>query len=205
MNRSPILIARSRRPSRCRRRRGWAAALIAPAVLAVLGLSACAVASPTATDGVPVAGSVPDLTPEFEADQADIERARFEQADGRARWQAAALTAYTMTVGYVGVGMVEVSVDGGQPVSTTILAEPDQLEWLANSGLPSTVDEAFDQVDSLIDAASAPGNNPDGNCDARYFTARWDPELGYPVYFDGLGPCEDGVGVAITVMPDQQP
>lgn len=201
MTRSPILLTRYLPPSRCRRRRVWAAAVIAPAALVVLGLSACA--SPAATDAVPSAGSAPELTPENEADQADIERARFEQADGRARWHAAALTAYTMTVGYLGVGMIEVSVDGGQPVSTTILAEPDQLEWLANTGLPSTVDEAFDQVDTLIDAASAPGNNPDGNCDARYFTARWDPELGYPAYFDGLGPCEDGVGVAITVVPDQ--
>jgi hypothetical protein len=179
-----------------------AAVVITPAVLVVLGLSACAGGSTTVTDGDPGAGSAPDLAPEFEADQADIERARFEQAHGRARWEAEAVTGYTMTVGYVGVGMVEVAVEDGQPVSTTILAEPNQREWLANAGLPSTVDEAFDQVDTLIDAASAPGNNPDGNCDARYFTARWDPELGYPEYFDGLGPCEDGVGVSITVIAE---
>ena len=191
------------RPSR---RTPGSAALLATVI--VLGLAACSLGPVGSGDGAGTevtAGPAADMTTLFEADQADIDQARFEQAEGRSRWRTAGPTTYTMTVGYVGVGMIEVAIDDGQTVSTTILAEPGEHKWLSNSGLPSSVAEAFDQLDALIAAAAAPENDPDGDCNARYFTARWDRELGYPTYFDGLGPCEEGVGVSITVSRPDSP
>jgi len=158
--------------------------------------------------GLVVAGCSPDgkvesnadRTPSFEADQDDIEQARFEQSEGRNRWAAAAPTDYTLSVGYAGFGAIEIVFEGDKAVSTTIIGDEEEAQWLADRGLPLTVADAWDQVESIIDAAAASSTPPDGNCEAYYFTIRWDVELGYPAYYDALGPCDDGVGVTITVI-----
>ena len=157
--------------------------------------------SPTApasstTTTAPADDSRPDLISEQ-----DIAEARAAFESGQADWEASGISSYTLDVGLTTVGSVRVEVVEGVVVSEVIEgAEVD--EWF-HTPLPRTVEELFSELDAIIavienDPALVP---PLGDCGSHHLNARFDAELGYPSYYDTLGPCDDGVGISATVTP----
>lgn len=138
--------------------------------------------------------------PEAVSDQ-DVALARASLVGAQTDWEASGITSYTLEVGVETIGSVTVEVVDGLAVSETINGE--EVDAWFNEPLPRTVEALFAEVDGIISPFEAdPSLVPaPGDC-GMHFNVKFDAELGYPTYYDELGPCDDGVGLTATVIPD---
>ena len=127
----------------------------------------------------------------------ELARARFEAA--KRLWESQEPFSYTFRAGVQTINMIEIDFDaeGNASPERVVLGEDTNLE-----NLPRSVDEAFDQIDARI-AQFETGELevPDeGDC-GHHFYADFHPELGAPWAYDGLSPCDDGVGLQLEIIP----
>ena len=119
-------------------------------------------------------------------------RADYESA--LARWEQARPSEYTLFVYYAGTS-VESRIVDGQVVSTDVtegtIVEADTL--------PVTVEGLFDVVVRILVGAEENPPSEDGECDGRYVSATFDPDLGHPVTIDGASPCEDAAAFSVEL------
>jgi len=129
----------------------------------------------------------------------DIGLARAAFLSGKADWERAGITTYTLEVGVESIGLVTVEVVDGAVVSEQIDgAEVDQ--WFSRP-LPRTVDLLFVELDRLIAEFETDPTRVRQPEECGYaLNARFDSDLGYPTYYDTLSPCDDGVGLTVRVI-----
>jgi len=169
-------------------------------LIAALTLVACG------TDAVDTAGgeSGPTIQDISEpVSEQDVEAARHTFDAAKDLWDSFEPFAHTMTIGLQTVSEVRISFDAdGNVLSEEIVrGDPDgrDTDWL-----PRTVVGVLEDVDETI-LAFEDGRHqvPDeGEC-GHHFNIRFDPNWGVPASYDGLGPCDDGVGVVITITNDE--
>lgn len=131
----------------------------------------------------------------------DFARAAFDAA--KRNWENTEPFAYTLSSGVESINLIEIDVDAEGNASTVRVVQGEEQPegW---SYVPRTVGEAFDELDAILtnfESGEWSTGSP-GGCDGSYFNASFDPEFGVPHYYDTLGPCDDGVGIRITVTPD---
>lgn len=148
------------------------------------------------------ASNEPDLQPAVDVDltvsvseqELELARATFDTA--KALWESSDVSAYTFKIGIQTVSLMSFEVvDGVVLTGAVVEGTGDDFQ-----GLPQTVEAYFALLDEQISAFEngASAVPEPGECGA-HFTMSFDPELGYPTYNDGLGPCDDGVGIAASV------
>ena len=170
------------------------AKLLAATFLALLCVTACgssvdpgdSVLSPTSDIFGPV-------------NEQDLREARQFYDEGRRRWESHEPFPHILTVGVQTISEVriEFDADGNVVAEEVVKGDPEGSEVTA---LPRSVDEVFATVDGLI-RGFEDGTTPipeEGEC-GHHFGAHFDTDLGVPSFYDTLGPCDDGVGVEITV------
>lgn len=66
--------------------------------------------------------------------------------------------------------------------------------------LPRSIADAFAEIDKLIRQFETGEREvpEDGEC-GNHFNARYDETLGNPESYNTLGPCEDGIGLSLSV------
>ena len=121
-------------------------------------------------------------------------RAHFNAA--RELWAAEGPSAYTMVVDSYASIQTEVA---DEVVLTMSILHHTGGEWEV-SVLPQRVKDAFVEIDEVISRLEANPSLilPEGEC-GNHVTVRFDVETGVPIYYDTLSPCDDGVGVHISV------
>jgi hypothetical protein len=137
--------------------------------------------------------AAPDLSATISEQELERARATFELARGT--WDSGNHSDYTLEIGIQTVSLVSHTVVGGVVQSSEVVVADEGIDRL-----PQTVEEIFDQVNSMIRELEDDPDRiaPPGEC-GWHFNIRFDPELGYPAYYDGLGPCDDGVGTEASV------
>ncbi len=141
------------------------------------------------------ANEVVDLGQSF--DERDIVAARAAYNEAWELWNAREHGRYEMTIkmGTFAEVRVTVGVDGVVAnEKITVGTEGDV------AGLPRTVDRAFGVIDELLtrfEEGSAVVA-PEGEC-GEHLNVRFSTTLGHPSSYDRLGPCDDGVGIEISV------
>lgn len=147
--------------------------------------------APGASESVDLSGRI------SEQDLAEARRI-FDAA--KARWEGRTPTAYTFRAGVESINTIEIDFDedGVGSGERVIFGEANPAGWAA---VPRSVAEAFDAVEGRIAAfergeVDVPSPDDCGN----HFNAEFDPERGAPHYYDSLGPCDDGVGIRISVF-----
>lgn len=170
---------------------------VASCLALALLLASCGSTAETGTD--PVNSNEPSAPRPESISERDISEARSAFESAKADWENSGTTDYTLEVEVVSIGLVRAEVVDGQVVSEEIEGtEVD--EWFAKR-VPRTVDGLFDELDEIIalfedDPSKIPA---DGDC-GYHMNARLDSDLGYPTYYDTLGPCDDGVGLTARVI-----
>ncbi len=116
-----------------------------------------------------------------------------------ARWEDQQPAAHVLTVGFDGVSelVIEFAVDGTVVSESLELGDPDGWEV---ERLPRSIADAFTEIDVLIrrfetGELAVP---EDGEC-GHHLNARYDATLGNPVSYDTHGPCDDGIGLSLSV------
>lgn len=145
-------------------------------------------------------GAQADSRPASISEQ-DISEARAAYESALADWTNNGLASYTLEVGVESIGLVRAQVVDGEVVSEEVDdAEVD--EWF-NEPVPRTVEELFAELDQIIAVfEDDPSKVPSGGECGYHLNAQLDPELGYPTYYDTLGPCDDGIGLTAKVIPE---
>ncbi len=129
----------------------------------------------------------------------DIDHAREAFDLSRQVWDDREPFAYTLQIGATTVNEIEIDVDeGGKVVAERVILDDGNADSLSRS-----VDEVFDRVEAAISAfESGEFDVPTrGEC-GRHVNVMFDEALGYPTYWDELGPCDDGVGIRVEVRPN---
>lgn len=131
----------------------------------------------------------------------DLGEARAVLDGARVHWDGLEPFAYTMRVGFEAVNAVEIdfAADGSVAAERVVLGDPDDQSF---GPVPRSVGEVFDLIDNAI-ATFESGEfavPPASGC-GNHFNALFDAELGAPMFFDTLGPCDDGVGLRMVVTP----
>lgn len=159
-------------------------------------LASCGSGSPAATGEPTQPGPRPGSITER-----NISEARSAYQSAIADWKSSGIDSYTLEVGVESIGLVRAQVVDGQLVSEEVDdAEVD--EWF-NEPLPRTVEGLFAELDQMIAVfEDDPSKVPSAGDCGYHLNARLDPELGYPTYYDTLGPCDDGVGLSAKVVPE---
>lgn len=175
---------------------------------ATLIFAACGAetAAPSATTVSPDTTVAPETTvspdttgapavPTDKISEQDLAVARASLDAARNRWEAAGLTDYTLELGYSTLTVYRFDVVGGEAVAEGI--GPDEGDFL-----PRSMEEILQQVEDFVATAENDPSLvlPEGEC-GYHFNIEFDAELGYPTYYDSLGPCDDGVGVRVVVTP----
>ena len=113
----------------------------------------------------------------------------------RALWEESEPDQYLFEIGYESIGFLEIEVVGGVPGEPVKTGDIDA--WSGDT-LPRTVDEAFDELDAILERSF---ENPadEDSCQGTFFNMRFNTDVGHPTYYDTLGPCDDGIGVTIRV------
>jgi hypothetical protein len=129
----------------------------------------------------------------------DVSNARATLDAGRSLWEDEGSSTYTLEIGVQTISLVQYNVVEGVVTDSEVLLTDNGGRGIDD--LPQTVDALFDQVDSMIRELEDDPSKvlPEGEC-GRHFNIRFDLELGYPSNYDGLGPCDDGVGIAASVI-----
>lgn len=115
----------------------------------------------------------------------------------RALWEQNEPAAYTLEIGYESIGFLEIEVVDGVPGEPMKSGDIDA--WAGDS-LPQTIDDVFDVFELILQQSE---NHPadQDSCQGTFYNMRFNTEVGYPTYYDTLGPCDDGVGVTIRMTP----
>lgn len=130
----------------------------------------------------------------------DIVEARSAFNSALADWERSGITDYTLEVGVNTIGKTRVVVSDKTVVSEE--SEGDADQWF-NDPLPRTVEGLFAELDEMISLfEDDPSKLPEGDECGYHLNARLDPEIGYPTYYDTLGPCDDGVGLSAEIIVD---
>jgi hypothetical protein len=172
------------------------------AVLAIaFGLTGCTSGSESATEPGEPGASIEDISGPFS--EQDLAAARLAFDAGKERWESFEPFAYTLTVGWETVSELRIDVDADGTTISEIVVKGDP-ETSDIQGLPRSVDEVFTRVENMItmfeeDSSLIPD---EGEC-GHHLNVSFDPDWGVPSRYDGLGPCDDGVGVYVTVTPLQ--
>lgn len=121
-------------------------------------------------------------------------RAHFNAA--RELWAAEGPAAYTMMVD--SYASIQTEVADEVVLTMTILHDSGNEREV--SVLPNKVKDAFVEIDEIIGRLEANPSLilPNGEC-GNHVDVRFDVETGYPVQYNTLSPCDDGVGVHISV------
>ncbi len=132
----------------------------------------------------------------------DLDQARANFDAAKAAWEERKPPGFVFRAGVESINMIEIvfDADGVAAAETVVFGEADPEGW---ASVPRSVEEAFDEVEELLvrfESGEWPVPDPD-DC-GSHFTADFDPELGAPGYYDTLGPCDDGVGIRIEVIPE---
>jgi hypothetical protein len=131
--------------------------------------------------------------------QDDASLARGQVALARSLWGEVGFTTYSMQVGYESFGSVTAEVVDGAKVGDPVVSVGANPDFVFEDQLPLTVEEAFEEMEVIVEKAEAFPAADDGSCDGVFFNFRFDTEFGNPTYYDRLGPCDDGVGIFLTV------
>jgi len=111
--------------------------------------------------------------------------------------------AHTLTTYFGTFAELEISYDAdGNVLSENVSHDESgagQVEFL-----PRSVDAAFAEIDALISLFETGEREvpEDGEC-GHHFNVRYDATLGNPTSYDTLGPCDDGVGLELSVRVDE--
>ncbi len=132
-------------------------------------------------------------------DQNDASLARGQLALAHSLWSEVGSNSYSMEVGYESLGTVTVEVVDGATVGNPVTNVGSDPDFAFEDQLPLTVEEAFEEMELIVENAEANPAADDGSCDGVFFNFRFDTEFGNPIYYDQLGPCDDGVGISLTV------
>lgn len=171
--------------------------MVALCLALALVLASCGSTAETGTD--PVSSNEPSAPRPESISERDISEARSAFESAKADWENSGTTDYTLEVEVVSIGLVRAEVVDGEVVSEEV--EGVEVDEWFNDPLPRTVDGLFAEVDKMIgvfedDPSKIPADQECG----YHMNARLDPELGYPTYYDTLGPCDDGVGLTARVI-----
>ena len=132
----------------------------------------------------------------------DMSQARATLDGAQAKWEGLEPFAYTMSVGFESINMLEIDFDedGNLVSERVLLGDPGGDGW---GPFPRSVGEAFELVEESVTSFETGELEvpPAGQC-GNHFNAQFDANLGSPTYFDTLGPCDDGVGLRIEITPD---
>lgn len=169
-----------------------------------LALSACGSDSITTTTSPTTAPGDDDVILQVEDISTPISEQNLQEARhildvGKLRWESFEPFAHIMTVGLEGITelRLEFDADGTLVSEELVLGEPDDPTMQL---LPRSVDDVFAELDALI-APFETGERSvpeEGECGA-HFNARFDSDWGVPEYYDALGPCDDGVGLTVSI------
>ena len=121
-------------------------------------------------------------------------RAHFNAA--RELWATEGPSAYTMVVDSFASIQTEVADETVMTMTVTRdSGNPREVQVL-----PQRVKDAFVEIDEIISRLEANPSLilPEGEC-GNHVTVRFDVETGFPIYYDTLSPCDDGIGVHISV------
>jgi len=174
------------------------------AMLALFAVGACGGDDTTSTE-TPRGSVAPAVDTEIllggivTEQELDVVRDQYDLA--RQRWDEHGLTEYRLVVQLQTVVTVTVDHVDGVPVSETVtLISNGATSEMADS-LQRSVDEVFAAIEERLLAFEAdPSSVPaPGDCGA-HLNVSFDTDLGHPSYYDGLGPCDDGVGVHVQVI-----
>ncbi len=132
----------------------------------------------------------------------NLDQARSSFDAAKATWEDRKPAGFVFRAGVESINMIEIvfDADGAAAAETVVFGEADPEGW---AYVPRSVDEAFDEVEALLirfETGEWPVPDPD-DC-GSHFNADFDPELGAPTYYDTLGPCDDGVGIRMEVIPE---
>lgn len=132
----------------------------------------------------------------------DLDDARLIFDAAKSRWEGRTPSAYTFRAGVESINQIEVEFaeDGTASPERVIFGDANPEGWAT---VPRSVDEAFDEVEVLLASFEDGGFEVPsaGDC-GNHFNVEFDPELGAPQYYDSLGPCDDGVGIRLSVFPE---
>lgn len=171
--------------------------LILIPLLAVTALAASC--GSDATAGQSSADPLPDGPRPEQLSEQNVAEARAAFNSAKADWDESGPSAYTFEIGIQTLSLMRFEVVDDVVLTGEQIDDGGDPRFV--EGLPQTVEEFFGDVDKAISAfENDPGLVPDpGECGA-HFNITFDPELGYPTYSDGLGPCDDGVGIGAKVI-----
>jgi len=129
----------------------------------------------------------------------DAVRSQFEA--GAQTWDQASPTDYRLDVDMGNVASVSIDFVAGSPVAETVA--PLNGDFFDPDLLPRTIDDVFDEIERTLSALEDdPSQVPElGEC-GFHLNVSFDAALGYPTYYDSLGPCDDGVGISVKVTVD---
>lgn len=130
--------------------------------------------------------------------EGDIVQARIQLDVARQVWASAQPFAHTLTLGDQVEWALEIDFDENGNVIEERVLSSETAQFVPGR----SVDEVFDGIDEAITdfetgVLDVPAPEECGN----HFNAWFDDELGTPVYFDRLGPCDDGIGFRFQVTP----
>ncbi len=132
----------------------------------------------------------------------DLDQARLAFDAAKAHWEGLEPFAYTFSAGVDTISLIEIEfdVDGNASPETVVFGEADPEGWAT---VPRSVEQAFDEIEVTIAAFESGEFEVPGSDDCgHHFNVEFDPEYGAPHYYDGLGPCDDGVGIRMSVVAE---
>ncbi len=118
------------------------------------------------------------------------------------QWERQQPMAHTLTTYFGTFAELEIAYDVDGNVLSEELRHDDagvgQVDFL-----PRSVDAAFAEIDALIRLFETGEREvPEDDECGHHFNVRYDATLGNPTSYDTLGPCDDGVGLELSVRVD---